>query len=655
MIHVENAQWQSQGHIIDQLLAREAIRPGIHQTISAEDTRFFARTRQSPKLSIRIPQQSVFGRNTVIEAPVVNGKDGTMDPWFYGLKSAVDLLSMAGGAVSLQEGRRRNSKALKGLGMAAIAVGGVGTAQDVTACSTAPQVVEVATATPQVVETIQAPVTKEYTSVTEQHATKAILEWLSDKGSGVSLRADQSGQYLWEVKPQNIHLTDANANGKPVGEMTIAFADTNQGIKMFFFQQDLLGNTEALVLTNTIKDDGSTLQSGELVDLYGNKQASLTVTPNFTVGDPWATLIYDVAPNQLSPTYNMYPRDVQFIDEVVSVEKPLLSLVPITPTAEAATTVPTEAAPTEAAAAKIIDVSKSSSEWDLSSLSADQQAAIKNWLANPSGATEQEKQIADDFLTKQWQLTLETDATGKALYEKIVAYAQSHGGEVGLIPNSLHLQVRTDKDNLVVYGSAPGMDKYVHTSWYGFGANVSNPSMHIIEREVVKIPQINYFGEAIKREGSVYPVTSAYAVEGDLIGIFDIVGVPRSEAQGAIIKMIDQKGVTRYTEIQIQYASTLKTSANDMCTQMEGNQIVGGNCEEGLNLPITTISSFKTPNDNKEINNQLMVQVLKDSNGKLHVVIYSSGTINGKTIYGIWQNGASASQAIDVFSDIQIP
>jgi len=338
------------------------------------------------------------------------------------------------------------------------------------------------------------------------------------------------------------------------------------------------------------------------------------------------------------------------------VSAPTITLPPPTATQTLPTSTPTEVLiPTKVTPVLVIDVTKPSSEWDLSSLSADQQAAIKNWLANPSGATEKEKQIADDFLTQQWQLTLETDVTGKALYEKIVAYAQAHGGEVGLIPNSLHLQVQTDKDNLVVHAAAPGMDKYVHTSWYGFGANTSNPSMHILEREIVKIPQINFFGNVIKREGSAYPLTSADAVEGDLVGIFDIVGIPRSEAQGAIIKMIDQNGKMRYTETQIQYTGTRTTSTIDMCTQMEGNQIVGGNCEDGLLLPITTISSFKTPNENKELSNQLIVRLLNDTDNNLHVVVFSSGTINGKTIYGIWQNGLSASQAIDVYSDIPIP
>jgi len=104
----------------------------------------------------------------------------------------------------------------------------------------------------------------------------------------------------------------------------------------------------------------------------------------------------------------------------------------------------------------------------------------------------------------------------------------------------------------------------------------------------------------------------------------------------------------------MQYAETITTSSDDMCTKITGNQIVGGNCDDGLLLPKTIISSYKSLADHHQITHDSLLQIIKDSQGKLHVVVYPSGDINGVKIVGMWQNGLTVSQSIILYSDVQI-
>jgi len=338
-----------------------------------------------------------------------------------------------------------------------------------------------------------------------------------------------------------------------------------------------------------------------------------------------------------------------------SVSAPTMTLPSPTATQTLPTSTPTEILkPTEVTPVLVIDVTKPSSEWDLSSLSADQQAAIKNWLANPSGATEKEKQIADDFLTKQWQLTLETEATGAQLYDQIANYIQSHGGEAGLLPNSVHKGVRTDKSNVMLYGPAKGMDPLTKFSYYGFGVDVQNANL-VVDTDAQLIPSINFYGDSIVRKDNVYPVTNNLPLMGDIIGLFELPGIDKSMAQGAVVRLIDKDGNVGYVEVQIQYTNTLQTSNLDTCLSRTGNQLVGGACQEGIAIPQTLIATYTNQGNLISTSHDQLISLINRSNDALHVTIF--GGMGGKGApgeFGVWQNGQLVVKSLVVFSNNSI-
>ncbi len=346
----------------------------------------------------------------------------------------------------------------------------------------------------------------------------------------------------------------------------------------------------------------------------------------------------------------------------VPVSAPTMTLPPPTATIAIPTSTSTKIpTPTEVVETIIIDVTKPSSEWDLSSLPEEKRTAIEHWLSDPYNSTPEEKQIADGFLTKQWQLTLETDATGKDLYAKIVVYAQSHGGEVGLIPNSLHLQVRTDKDNLIVYGPAPGMDKYVHTSWYGFGVGMPNPNIDYLQKRASFINQIDFYGSTVLREGNTYPLTPDVSIEGDIVGLFEIPSLDINIASGAIVSLNG-----RYIEAQIQFTNGAVTNSHDMCMFIHvGALPTGETCSANIFLQPTQFTPFDSLSVHKPLSRDQVISILEQSDNKLHVVFSGKGLDNngefgclekqGRLISGVWQNGMLVITAVVIYSNIPIP
>ena len=341
---------------------------------------------------------------------------------------------------------------------------------------------------------------------------------------------------------------------------------------------------------------------------------------------------------------------------------PTVTFIPATATLTLPTSTPTEIpTPTEIVETIIIDVTKPSSEWDLSILPEEKRTAIEHWLADPYNSAPEEKQIADDFLIKQWQLTLRTDATSHELYEQIVAYAQSHGGEVGLIPNSLHLLERTNKDNLVVYGAAPGMDKYVHTSWYGFGVGMPNPNIDYLQKRASFINQIDFYGSTIFREGNTYPLTSDVSIEGDIVGLFEIPSININIASGAIVSLNG-----RYIEAQIQFTNGVVTNSQDMCMLFHDRAFpTGETCGTNIFLQPSHFTPFDSQSVHRTLSRDQMMSILEKSGNKLHVVFSGKGLDNngefgglekqGRLILGIWQNGMLVITGVVVYSNIPIP
>jgi hypothetical protein len=329
---------------------------------------------------------------------------------------------------------------------------------------------------------------------------------------------------------------------------------------------------------------------------------------------------------------------------------PTVTFIPATATLTLPTSTPTEIpTPTEIVETIIIDVTKPSSEWDLSSLPEEKRTAIEHWLADPYTSIPKEKQIADDFLKRQWQLTLKTEVTGHDLYERIVAYDQSKGGEVGLLPNSLHLLERTDKDNMVVYAAAPGMDKYVHTSWYGFDANGSNHSFETLESVANLTPEINFYGLTVKRESSIYPITSINAIEGDLVVIYKI---PGSHATGVILKLIDEQGKSRYAEGQVQLDNRSKTSDVDRWMIRSGNKIIPEVTTSGVRLPTTEITPYDSQAVHNILTHEKLIDLVNSSENGAHIMIDFTFQTATARIYAVWQNGAYVITSVIDYSPL---
>jgi len=334
----------------------------------------------------------------------------------------------------------------------------------------------------------------------------------------------------------------------------------------------------------------------------------------------------------------------------VPMPTPTVTFIPATATLTLPTSTPTEIPkPTEVVETNIIDVTRPSAEWDLSSLPEEKRTAIEHWLADPYNSTLEEKKTADGFLTKQWQLTLKTDAIDHVLYEQIVQYIQGHGGEAGLIPNSLHQKLLTDKSNMVLYHAASGMDPYVHFSWFGFGTGLSNPNMSYLETRASKIQQIDFYGTTIIREGENYPITPDVGIEGDLVAIFELPNLKPDIAIGAIIALDGG-----FTEVQVHFEQD-KTTKKDVCIMFIGDQSIGQECGENISIPATKVTPFRNQSKHYLISKSKLLNILGESNGKMHIVVTHGNFSHTPMINDMWSNGFRVVTGFILYEDILIP
>ena len=151
-------------------------------------------------------------------------------------------------------------------------------------------------------------------------------------------------------------------------------------------------------------------------------------------------------------------------------------------------------------------------------------------------------------------------------------------------------QILTNHDSEVPYHKAEGyFNGFVYAGrdegngqWYGVGANISpHPDKAALDAMNARFLPMDFFGKEIDGPGMLA------AIDADFMLLVHLPGYPPEQAQGALMRMVEESGGDQYMLHLLVYQDRA-TSAKDICTD---NQGYFSRCS-GQNMPITHIKDW---------------------------------------------------------------
>jgi hypothetical protein len=307
-----------------------------------------------------------------------------------------------------------------------------------------------------------------------------------------------------------------------------------------------------------------------------------------------------------------------------------------------------------------IDITQDYQNWNVSSLSANEQTIFWKCAADYASCTPQEKALYDSFLIDQYVATMK--ASGVAGLENFQGsqFVENPSKELAhLFMDKLHEYVlMTGRSNFDLFPLSilrevikDGSNVFPKTNnGYGYGPGWSMADIQTFENNIT---QINYYGEAIQRSENANLVTVSETLSGDMFATFRVQGDNKDVSVGSLLYLQDENKQSHFALGRLNYQPSQTTMDDTVVyTPPEGGLYRVEVNKPGLELPKTNISYNNPQHVNEDLSKETLQNMLNKTGNSLHVMLHCMKSADIGTIDLVLHNGVPMIYWIEVTTPI---